>query len=139
MRSMTGAQNRQEITDFQVLLMKCYVAESELAAFLFEKATLTELPTDDTFKLKHLHDKVRHLIRQIQASDEDSQKFDPTATSQPCLGKGLKETRISQDRRLFWRLNSLGEEEDEDWDEEEDEDWEEDEWSGAEGSGQESF
>jgi hypothetical protein len=32
----------------------------------------------------------------------------------------------------------LGEEE-EDWDEEEDEDWEEDEWSGAEGSGQESF
>jgi hypothetical protein len=33
----------------------------------------------------------------------------------------------------------LGEEEDEDWDEEEDEDWEEDEWSGAEGSGQESF
>lgn len=33
----------------------------------------------------------------------------------------------------------MGEEEDEDWDEEEDEDWEEDEWSGAEGSGQESF
>jgi len=32
----------------------------------------------------------------------------------------------------------LGEEE-EDWDEEEDEDWEEDEWSGAGGSGQESF
>jgi hypothetical protein len=32
----------------------------------------------------------------------------------------------------------LGEEE-EDWDEEEDEDWEEDEWSGAEGSGRESF
>ncbi len=32
----------------------------------------------------------------------------------------------------------MGEEE-EDWDEEEDEDWEEDEWSGAEGSGQESF
>jgi hypothetical protein len=32
----------------------------------------------------------------------------------------------------------LGEEE-EDWDEEEDEDWEEDEWSGAEGSGEESF
>jgi len=32
----------------------------------------------------------------------------------------------------------LGEEE-EDWDEEEDEDWEEDEWSGAKGSGQESF
>jgi len=52
--------------------------------------------------------------------------------------KGLKETRISQDRRLFWRLNSLGEEE-EDWDEEEDEDWEEDEWSGEQGSGQECF
>jgi hypothetical protein len=32
----------------------------------------------------------------------------------------------------------LGEEE-EDWDEEEDEDWEEDEWSGKQGSGQESF
>jgi hypothetical protein len=62
----------------------------------------------------------------------------PTKRYQSCLGKGLKETRISQDRRLFWRLNSLGEEE-EDWDEEEDEDWEEDEWSGAEGSGQESF
>jgi hypothetical protein len=52
--------------------------------------------------------------------------------------KGLKETRISQDRRLFWRLNSLGEEE-EDWDDEEDEDWEEDEWSEEEGSEQDSF
>jgi hypothetical protein len=61
----------------------------------------------------------------------------PSALHQ-VLGKGLKETRISQDRRLFWRLSSLGEEE-EDWDEEEDEDWEEDEWSGQQGSGQESF
>jgi hypothetical protein len=53
-------------------------------------------------------------------------------------GKALKETRISQHRRLFWRVNSLGEEE-EDWDEEEDEDWEEDEWSEEEGSEQDSF
>jgi len=54
------------------------------------------------------------------------------------LRKGLKETRISQDRRPFWRVRSLGEEE-EDWDEEEDEDWEEDEWSEEEGSEQEDF
>jgi hypothetical protein len=54
------------------------------------------------------------------------------------LGKGLKETRIAQHRRLFWRVRSLGEEE-EDWDEEEDEDWEEDEWGGEEGFEQDSF
>jgi hypothetical protein len=52
--------------------------------------------------------------------------------------KALKETRISQHRRLFWRVNSLGEEE-EDWDEDEDEDWEEDEWSEEESSEQASF
>ena len=52
--------------------------------------------------------------------------------------KGLKETRISQDSRLFWRVKSLSEEE-EDWDEEEDEDWEEDEWSEEGGSDQDDF
>jgi len=52
--------------------------------------------------------------------------------------KGLKETRISQDSAPFWRLNSLGEEE-EDWDEEEDEDWEEEEWGEEESAEQESF
>ena len=54
------------------------------------------------------------------------------------LGKTLKETRLSQDRRLFWRLQSLGEEE-EDWDEEENDDWEEDEWSEEEASAQKCF
>ena len=52
--------------------------------------------------------------------------------------KDLKETRISQHRRLFWRPRSLSEEE-EDWDEEEDEDWEEDEWSDEDRSGQQRF
>lgn len=52
--------------------------------------------------------------------------------------KGLKETDLSQDRPLFWRVKSLGEEE-EDWDEDENEDWEEDEWSEEESSGEETF
>jgi len=73
-------------------------------------------------------------LKQTEGNRERKQ----TRRYQPSLGKGLKETHISQDRRLFWRPNSLGEEE-EDWDEEEDEDWEEDEWSGQQGSGQESF
>jgi hypothetical protein len=76
--------------------------------------------------------------RTAEHPTKSNTRTQPTTRYHRCLGKGLKETRISQDRRLFWRLNSLGEEE-EDWDEEEDEDWEEDEWSGAEGSGQESF
>lgn len=54
------------------------------------------------------------------------------------MRKGLKETDLSQNSRLFWRLKNLGEEE-EDWDEDEDEDWEEDEWSEDEGSEQGTF
>ena len=73
---MTQVQNHQEVTDLKVLLMKCFVAESDLACFLMEKANSTDLSLDDTFKLKHLADRVKRLIRQVQASDEKHDQDD---------------------------------------------------------------
>lgn len=67
---MTQVQNRQELIDLKILLKKCCIAESELACFLLDKASATDLPIDDTFKLKWLTDRVKVLIRRIQASDE---------------------------------------------------------------------
>ncbi len=51
--------------------MKCFIAESELACFLLEKANSTDLPLDETFQLKHLVDRVKTLIHRIQESDHD--------------------------------------------------------------------
>ena len=67
---MTLEQSHREITEIKVLLMKCFIAESELACFLLEKAKSADLPLDDTFKLKHLAERVKVLMRQIRASDE---------------------------------------------------------------------
>ena len=67
---MTQVQNHQEVTDLKVLLLKCFVAESDLACFLLDKANSTDLSVDDTFKLKHLADRVKTLIRQVQAFDD---------------------------------------------------------------------
>jgi hypothetical protein len=67
---MTQEQSHQEVTDIKVLLMKCFIAESDLACFLLEKANSTDLPLDETFKLKHLVEQVKALIHQIQASND---------------------------------------------------------------------
>jgi hypothetical protein len=67
---MTQVQNHQEVTDLKVLLLKCFVAESDLACFLLDKANSTDLSVDDTFKLKHLADRVKTLVRQVQAFDD---------------------------------------------------------------------
>jgi hypothetical protein len=67
---MTQEQSHQELIDLKVLLKECFIAECDLASFLLDKAKATELPIDDTFRLKHLVDRVKDRIRQIQASDE---------------------------------------------------------------------
>jgi soluble P-type ATPase len=67
---MSPAQEVQELTDLKVMLLKCCIAESDLACFLLDKANSVDLPLDDTFKLKHLADRVKSLITQLQASDD---------------------------------------------------------------------
>jgi hypothetical protein len=51
-------------------MLKCYLAEVELATFLVDRADLVSLDTDNTFRLKWLVDRVTKLIREVQASDE---------------------------------------------------------------------
>ena len=66
-------QERQKTIDLKASLLKCYLAEMELATFLVEKADLASLDTDATFKLKWLVDRVTKLIREVQASDDNLQ------------------------------------------------------------------
>jgi hypothetical protein len=66
---MTQAQSHQELTDIKILLMKCFIAESDLACFLLEKASSTELTLDETFRLKQLTNRVEAIIHEIKASD----------------------------------------------------------------------
>ena len=58
------------MVDLRILLSKCFIAEADLGCFLLEKAKLMELNTDDTFKLKHLTNRVSELLSRLQASDE---------------------------------------------------------------------
>jgi hypothetical protein len=74
---MTQEQTHQEVTDIKVLLMKCFIAQSDLACFLLDKANSTDLTLDDTFKLKHLAERVKTLMHQIRASDEKYHQDDP--------------------------------------------------------------
>jgi hypothetical protein len=73
---MTQVQNHQEVTEIKVLLMKCFIAESDLACFLLDKASSTELNVDDTFKLKHLTERVKTLVHKIKASEKDRESDD---------------------------------------------------------------
>lgn len=73
---MTQVQTHQEVTDLKILLLKCFIAESELACFLLEKANAIDLSVDDTFKLKHLADRVKALVHQVQASDDGYHRND---------------------------------------------------------------
>jgi hypothetical protein len=72
---MTQVQDHQKVTDIKVLLMKCFIAESDLACFLLDKASSTQLNLDDTFKLKQKAELVKTLIHKIKASEENG-KFD---------------------------------------------------------------
>jgi len=67
---MTQEQSQREVIDLKILAMKCFIAETKLATFLLDKADSTVLPLDDTFKLKHMVERVRTLIRQLEASEE---------------------------------------------------------------------
>jgi hypothetical protein len=85
MRALSIQQEKQRIADIKTSLMKCYIAEAELACFLLEKADRVTLDTDNTFRLKWLADRVKHLIREVQASDERYHK-NPSDDNVPLPG-----------------------------------------------------
>jgi len=64
----------QELTNFRILLSECFIAESDLACFMLDKASTMELDTDATFKLKWLSDRVHELLAKVRASDDNLQR-----------------------------------------------------------------
>jgi hypothetical protein len=102
------SQNHQELIDLKILMQKCYIAEAKLASFLLEmtRTKAIGLSIDDVFKMKGLTDKVENLVREIQASDENSQDNDPTTTTQNLrkCHKSVQAIRIGASKTLLRNL-----------------------------------